>query len=190
MEKLTEFLENPPEHYNVAFVPTAADPYQDRGFVEADRKALVKAGFKVIDLDIKGKTKTRLLNELKAFNLVFVAGGNSFYLLQEAKRAGFDLAVKQLVSKGVIYVGSSAGAVIAGSDIEMVKYLDNPEKAPLLKEYKGLGLVDKLILPHYGNTKYTEGYLKMLKEFPDSTKQIKIGELEAITFNNGIMKIV
>lgn len=154
----------------VAFIPTAADPYERRTFVDIDREALLKKGLKVIDVDIKDKTEKQLSEELKNFEIIFVSGGNTFYLLEKMKECNFEKSIKPLLKEGRIYIGSSAGSVVACPDIEYIKSMDHPEEAKNLKDYKGLSLVNFYVLPHYGKEKYAE----MFEEILEKNKHLKI----------------
>ena len=48
----------------------------------------------------------------------------------------------------MIYIEEYAGAIITSKNIEYSSLLDNPNVATELKDYTGLGLWDKYILPH------------------------------------------
>lgn len=149
----------------VAFIPTAADIYENKPWMESDRQALLELGMLVQECDIKSKTEEELYELLKEKDVIFVAGGNTFYLLYHAKQSGFDKAVSRLVAEGKLYIGSSAGSVLVGPTIEPVKTLDDPDDAPALKSLEGIGLVDFVVLPHYGNEKYEERYQSILEEW-------------------------
>lgn len=165
IERFIEMLPKSPDELTVAFVPTAADPYKDKWFINEDRNKLKEKGFNVRDVDIKGKKEQELSDELGNVDIVFVAGGNTFYLLEKARESGFDKIVKEIIEKGIIYVGSSAGAVLAGPDIEPVKPFDDPSKTPSLRSFKGLSLVDFVILPHFGKEKYKSKYEEVIKKY-------------------------
>ncbi|HEX7455932.1 MAG TPA: Type 1 glutamine amidotransferase-like domain-containing protein [Candidatus Nanoarchaeia archaeon] len=193
IDKLIAAFKLVPQNLTVAFVPTAGGTYPEekRGFVAEDRGKLVEKGFKVKDVDLKGKTKDELMEESKGVDIIFVAGGNTFYLLEKAKESGFDELAKCLVGKGVIYVGSSAGAALAGPDIEPVGPLDDPSKAPNLKSTKGLGLVNFVILPHWGKEKFKERYEKVMKRYGKSGyKLIKITDEQAVVVEGNKYNIV
>lgn len=155
---LKDFLPKPFNSFKIAFITTAANTYQDKWFIEEDRKKLKDMGLNLVELDIAGKTKEELTNLLKDIKILYFTGGNTFYLLQEIKEIGFDETIKKLVEEGVYYTGASAGAVIAGVDIAPLAPLDDPKEAPNLKSTKGLGFVDIVILPHYGKEKYLDKY--------------------------------
>ena len=76
---------------------------------------------------------------------VFVGGGNTFRLLKGLY--DFDLLepIRQAVAEGLPYVGSSAGAIVAGPSLRTTK--DMPVVQP--PSFAALGLVDFQISPHY-----------------------------------------
>ncbi len=98
-------------------------------------------------------------NDLKDVDVIYVSGGNTFYLLEKIKESHFDKVVKDYVKKGKIYIGTSAGSIVAGPDIYPVYYLDAAKEAKKLKNYKGMGLVDFTILPHWGSKHFRKRYL-------------------------------
>ena len=190
IEKLIEILPESPDKLAVAFIPTAADPYKDKWFVDEDRNKLKEKGFSVKDVDINGKTEQELLEELKDADIIFVAGGNTFYLLEKARESGFDKIVKELVQKGVIYVGSSAGATLAGPNIEPVKPFDDPSEAPSLKSFDGLNLVDFIILPHF-EEKNKKEYGEIIREYSEKGyKLITLTDNQAVVVEDEEFKIV
>lgn len=83
--------------------------------------------------------------------MIFVEGGNTFFLLQELKRTGTDQMLIREVNLGKMYIGESAGAIVACPDIGYSTVMDAPEKAPDLSDYSALSLVDFYAVPHLGN---------------------------------------
>jgi dipeptidase E len=193
IDKFIKSFKLTPKELTVAFVPTAGDTYEekDRGFVVEDRGKLLEKDFKVKDVDIKGKTKEKLMEELKCVDIIFVGGGNTFYLLKKTRESGFDEAVKEKVEDGAIYVGSSAGAVLVGPDIEPVRAMDHPEKAPNLKSTKGLDLVDFVAVPHYKSKKFHDRVEKVLEKHKNyKDKLIPITDEQAVVVEGKKYKIV
>ncbi|MDF2542501.1 MAG: putative peptidase dipeptidase, partial [Herbinix sp.] len=80
IEKFIKKIEIQPENKNIAFIPTASNIYQDWKPID-DRQKLIELGFNVKDISLEGKTKEQLYFELEEVDLIFVAGGNTFYLL-------------------------------------------------------------------------------------------------------------
>ena len=172
---------------NLAFIPTAADTYENKWWIKEDKIKLAKKGFDLTEIDLKRKVS---LKEFKYFDVVYVAGGNSFYLLEKMRESGFGRMIKKLVDREVTYVGSSAGAVVAGPSIWPIRFLDDPSKAKL-KSFKSLNLVDFIPLPHFGNKKYSKPYKKVMKGLGKTNyKYVKIKENQAVLVKNGKVKII
>lgn len=179
LDKIVSLLDSKPEELKVAFVPTAGDPYEQTPWIDEDRKKLTDKVFSVFNLDLKSKTESDLREDLKGVDIIFVAGGNTFYLLEKAKKSGFDKVVKDLVNKDVIYIGSSAGSVLVGPDIEPVKIFDDPDEAEL-ESSEGLNLVDFVVLPHYQKEKYSKYHQKVIKEYGEKYKLVPITDKQFI----------
>jgi dipeptidase E len=140
-----------PTGARIGFVPTAGDVYADPSFVGRDRKLLTDWGYTLKELPLKEMQPGQLASAMRDLEAVFVAGGNSFYLLQQARRTRFTDLLADLVPKGLVYIGASAGAVLVGPSLEPIASLDDPSKAPDLDNVDGVGLVDFVVLPHYGS---------------------------------------
>lgn len=191
LDKLVWMLDCDPTELTVAFIPTAADPYEFVSFLAGDRIKLKQLGFKIVDINIAGKSEKKLREKLKDVDIIFVAGGNTFYLLEKTLESGFDKVVREHVAAGKWYVGSSAGSALVGASIEPLKILDDPRKAPNLKSFEGLKLVNKIILPHYGNPKYKEKMRKILRKHADmKEKIILLTDNQAAVVINGRVKII
>lgn len=153
---------------NVVFITTASNPYKDASWVRDDKKALIDLGVNITELDIAGKFSKSLEKQIGEPDVIFVAGGNTIYLLQEAQKSGFMDIIIRLVNKGVIYVGSSAGSTLAGPDLTLDTYLEDRQDAPRLNSYAGLNLVNFLIQPHWGEEFSRDNYLKIADRLIES----------------------
>ena len=69
------------------------------------------------------------------------------------KRKGVDKIISKQVKLGKLYIGESAGAIIASPDAEYMRSVnfDPIEKGSELKDCTSLDLVDFIRFPHYGN---------------------------------------
>ena len=191
LTKFIESLDCPPGKLTVAFIPTAGNILKDNGFVIEDRNKLVDLGFNVIDINLEGKTKNQLLEKMIGIDVIFIAGGNTFYLLQETKKSGFDEIVKSFVKKGGIYIGSSAGTLLAGPSIELAQDIDDQSDAPELKSYDSLALVDFVVLPHYDDEDFKEKIDQNLQKHKGYRyKTIKISDNQAVAVKGNSFKIV
>lgn len=192
LDKIADLLPNKPkQEIRVAFIPTAADPYNDKAFVKTDRNKLLEMGFDVFDLDIKDKTERELEEELRFADIIFVAGGNTFYLLDQVQKSGFAEVIKRLMwSKRIVYVGSSAGAVLAGPDIKPIEILERLELTPELQSTKALELVDFVVLPHYRKEKYADKFDSIIKQYGNTFDLIPITNDQAVIVEGHSRRIV
>ena len=76
---------------------------------------------------------------------IFVGGGNTFRLLDALARGGLLAPMRAAVERGVPYLGSSAGSIVACPTLKTTK--DMPIVEP--PSFEALGLVDFQISPHY-----------------------------------------
>ncbi len=140
---------------NVVFINTPLKD-KERSHLEwhyTNKAKMEAAGFKFVEYDITGKTNDQILADLSSFDVMYIEGGNSYYLLQESQKSGFSEFVKRRVEEGMVYIGTSAGTVIAGPDIEPVRQDSRAVLAPDLKSTKAYGLFDFVIMPHWGQEK-------------------------------------
>lgn len=145
---------------NLVFITTASEPVKgDLSWREEDRNALVKVGFRVSDFTFTGKSKTEIKKMLGKFDVMCVEGGNPYYLLQQIQKSNCADVICDRVNKGMIYIGSSAGSMVAGPDLYPARHTDAPEDFIRLKSYAGLGLVNFLVHPHWGSDYWKKLYL-------------------------------
>jgi dipeptidase E len=147
-DELPKLLNEKPEEVTVAFIATAADVYEDKWFVEVDRNKLIGQGFKIRDVSLASKGREELEKEIEGCGVIFVAGGNTFYLLQQVRKSGFDEILKKVVATNVVYVGSSAGSIVVTPTIAIAGMEPGDENIPGLTDLTGLGFVDFEISPH------------------------------------------
>ena len=164
---IPRFLEKSPSDLNLAFITTAREVEKgDLKWSDEDRESLVKAGFNVFDFTITEKNLVEIKNTLDKADVLHFCGGNQFYLLKKIQECNcFDL-IREYVIKGKIYFGSSAGAIIAGPDIYPTRLIDEAGQVGILKSYKGLGLVDFIVLPHWGDDFFRKVF------FPERLKNV------------------
>jgi len=188
MDKIVPQLSKKPEDSLVAFIPTAGDVYDETPWIEEDREKLKNLKFKIKDLDLKEETQADIEAALSNVDIVFVAGGNTFYLLEKIKASSFDVVLKNIIDN-IVYIGSSAGSVVAGPDIKPVEIFDDREAA-LLDNTNGLGFVDFVVLPHFGKEKYGPYHEKVVKEYGDKLKIIPLTDEQYIIADDNGFKVI
>lgn len=184
---------NDPKKLRMAFISTAAEPEKgNKDWLNDDRNGLVKAGFDLFDYTITNKTLKDIENDLKGVNIIHVNGGNTFYLLLQARKSGFDKWIKKSVENGKIYTGSSAGSIIAAPNIEPLRILETKIYEKKLKTYNSFGLVDFIIFPHWGSKDFKNSYLNHRVDFAykPENKIILLNDWQYVKVENDMYKIV
>lgn len=145
-----KLLEKDPKSCRVAFIPTTADPEEDKWFVEQSRNELLELGFNVEDVDLKNFEPISIFERLKARDIVYVNSGNTYYLLYWIKRSGIDQCIGELLDHGIVYVDTSAGSIVAGPNISLAGWEpDGDVNGVRIKDLQGMNLVDFAISPHF-----------------------------------------
>jgi len=167
---------------SVAIVPNAWDTYPaDRQKAELSNTVsqFEELGFKTTIIDLT-TANSNLKENLEPYDFIWIMGGNTFYLNYKIHKTGFDQTLKQAVNNGLVYGGTSAGAVIAGPTIHGAENVDDPKDAPQII-WEGLGLTDFGIVPHWGMDKYANELEKMYEEMQPYVSQItKLSNEEAV----------
>lgn len=183
----------PVKGLNLVCINTPAEGEDgDKKWLENDRIALVKAGFVVSDYTITGKTREQIKNYFASFDVIFISGGNTFYALEKIQQSDCAEIIRDYVEQGKIYIGSSAGSILAGPDIYPSYYLDAVEKAPNLKGYSGLGLTNVVVLPHWGSDDFKELYLNKRLEhaYTPNHKIILLTDSQYVSVENNRYEII
>ncbi|HAG52578.1 MAG TPA: hypothetical protein DCL21_02210 [Alphaproteobacteria bacterium] len=152
----------------VAFIPTAGDVYDNPYFVTEAREKLLNFNYKIVDLSLAELSKTEIIEKLNKADALFISGGNTFYLLKEIQRKNLKPIIQEKVNNGMLYIGTSAGTVIAGNDIAHIAPMVSPKLAPELKDTKGLELFNDYIVPHADNQKYKDMAQEIANSLPSA----------------------
>lgn len=186
LEKVEPNLKNK----RITYIPTASIVENTDSFPEMEKQELKKLGLIVDELEISASSYETIQSTLKKNDFIFTSGGNTFFLLQELKRTGTDQLLKEEVNSGKLYIGESAGAIVASPDIGYSAEMDQPEKAPDLKENTGLGLVDFYTVPHDKNPEMGEAAKKIVAMYSESLNLKVIHDYQAILVQDGEIRIL
>ena len=175
----------------IAFIPTASLTESIRFYVKTGKKALEKVGMIVEEVEITQFSNEEISSILHKCDYIYITGGNTFFLLQELKRKGVDKIISEQVKSGKLYIGESAGAIIASPDTEYMKNVnfDPINKAPELEDYSSLGLVDFYTIPHYGNFPFKKKGEKVIQLYNEKLQLIPISNKQAIFIEDSNIQI-
>lgn len=133
-------------------IPTASVGSMVKLPIGLSARRLAKLGVAISELEVSTASRAKTAQMIRAADIIFVSGGNTFVLMQELKRSGADRLIAEHVAQGKLYIGVSAGAVAAGPDIEYIRLMDEVRKGSELDgDFAGLGLVDFSVVPHCGS---------------------------------------
>ena len=120
------------------------------GEKDTDRKWLEEEYATILNLGIKKENIIEYHYEenvdFSSYDIIYMIGGNTFYLLKELKEKNLVKKIIQAINNGVIYIGSSAGSIILGKTIETALPYD--ENWVGIEDFTGLNIVDGIIIPH------------------------------------------
>jgi dipeptidase E len=178
----------------VALIENAADVVTEgpEGWVEEIRESIMSHGFDVKLIDLREHLSQELMLKklLSSADVIWIGGGNMYYLRSLLKKSRADLLIQELVSSGTVFCGWSAGGCVAGPTLLYGDEMDDTSKAEELV-YPGLMLVDFVMIPHIDNDYFSESAKKWessLKENGFSTLPLK--DMQGVSVNNKSTRII
>jgi peptidase E len=167
-EKFLEMANKNPDEIKAVFVPTAAN---DADAIEV----LPKCMHDLLDLGILSKNITVYdlhynmpYEDLCKFDVIYFCGGSPQYLLKRINETGFAKSLSKFVDNGGIYIGVSAGSIVAANNLsDNLGYL-NCTLGVHGKEGIGVGIFDLLehshiVLPDYRAIIIQENTLEVIE---------------------------
>lgn len=183
-----EFLKligRPAKEIKILLIPTAGNLKEDKSYIERDKGDLIRLGILKENLIEYDLDKINENIDFEDIDAIFVEGGNTFYLLKKVRETGFDKKIIDLVKRGVVYIGVSAGSILACPNIETASPFDN--NIANLKDLTSLNLTSVIISPHFTNT--NENKIKEL-ENKLKYKLIRLTDSQALLIIGNKSKII
>ena len=187
---LPDFAEEDLKGKTVTFIPTASIPETVKFYVGSGKKALEKLGLTVEELELTKASTEEISTKLCKNDYIYIAGGNTFFLLQVLKKTGADKVLTNEILSGKLYIGESAGSMIVSPNIEYAKGMDNFKKAPGLENFSALQIVDFYPLPHYTNFPFKKAVDKIISEYASNLKLNPISNGQVITVRGEDIQVV
>ena len=139
-----------PANVKALFIPTAANNPKGVG-IEVLTKCmndLLNAGIPQENICVFDLHRNMEINELKQFDLVYFTGGSPQYLLERINSTGFNESLKRYVDNGGVYVGVSAGSIIATNNLPDNLGFVNCTLSVHVLDGTACGIIDTSIKPH------------------------------------------
>ena len=190
IELVKNFLNKNTESKKILFIPTATNVDKYKKYIHLTKKVFEDFGYEVENFDVSIFSEEIAKEKLSEAKTVFISGGNTFYLLQELKRKNLTSYLKERIENGLLYIGESAGSVIAAPDIEYASIVDDKTLATELDDYTGLNLVDFYIVPHFEEEPFVESSRNMVELYKDKLDLKLINNKEAILVENNNFTII
>lgn len=184
----------PNSKVHIAFIPTASNVEEgDKGWLIYDYSNLKKQKYGCIDIvDISALPKDIWLSRVKEANVIFVGGGNTYYLMSWIRKSGLDKNFPELL-KTRVYVGISAGSVVATVNLRMsTSQKSYSEKVFPLDSDKGFGFVNFHIRPHLNSEFFPKVTVEFIQKIAKKTPEpiYAIDDDTAVMVNDGKTQVI
>lgn len=130
----------------VGIITTATDGKEENKYSKLAKDQFVNMGFLNVNFVDVEKENPEFL---KKYKVIYVCGGNTFYLIYHLKKSGADMVLKELIANGIAYIGVSAGSVILSPTIDIAGAVNPDSNDVGLTDTTALGIIDFDIAPHY-----------------------------------------
>lgn len=186
-----------PKTLKTAFITTAAEPEleknpEDREWLENDRKGLSDVGFDLFDYTITDKTPEQIEKDLGDCDVIHVNGGNTFYLLLQARKSGFVEFIRKFVEAGGIYIGSSAGSTVTSPDIYIARKQKHGDYVDQLDDFEAFNLVDFIVFAHWASDFFKDDYMneRFKVSYVTGNKIILLTDTQYVLVEDDMYKII
>jgi dipeptidase E len=189
-----ELVGKPPKKIHIAYIPTAVNAART-----PHKKWLINTLVKFNDLkigtvdivDISAIPEDMWLPRLKKADVIYVEGGNIYFLNYWFKKSDLNKRIKALL-KGKVYVGASAGSMIMGKKLLTRPYVKYSKNAPKTGDTNGLGLVKFSIRPHFNRGDRSEFTKETLLKLAKKNKTIlyALDDESAILINGKKINVI
>ena len=187
LRKLKKFVGGSYKGKKLVYIPTAANGQYSGAWKASESVQIASrlgAEFKIVELE--SCVYSDVYGQIKDADIIWVAGGQTGYLLYWFRRSRLDKKLNSLLENGVVYVGSSAGSMACSkTQYASEYYIGEPEPGASL--LPGFGWVDFEMYPHY-----EESILPQLRKLwkPKYGEIYLIKDGEVITVVDGKVEIL
>lgn len=159
-EDISQRIKTKSGNLRTAFITTPLEKEDgDLAWHEQNKKAMQEAGFDIFQYTITGKNYESLQKDLAGVDVIYVEGGSLVHMMNQARLTGFDKFVREFIEAGGVYIGTSTGSFIMAKDtaagLPLETYLEDNFDS------KGIGLVNFLVMPHWGTDDFKDRYQKV-----------------------------
>ena len=117
LEIFLRLFEKDPVDIKALFVPTAATFPAAISKLPKSINDLLKAGILSKNIKVFDLHRNMNLDEIHKYDVIYFSGGNAKYLLNRINTTKFNKTLMEYIDNGGVYVGVSAGSVIATNNL-------------------------------------------------------------------------
>ncbi|HYG38202.1 MAG TPA: Type 1 glutamine amidotransferase-like domain-containing protein [Cytophagales bacterium] len=156
--ELTDLVGKDPKDITFALIENAADVEEgSENWLGGFRNMLQSNGYQLEQLDLRNwlNRQKALREKLSDKDVIWIGGGNTFYLRWILRETGADKIIAELISQGKVYAGWSAGAIVAGPTLQYIDAMENLTDVPEII-WEGLNLTNIVVVPHLDSSDFSE----------------------------------
>ena len=90
------FLGKPINKMKMAYITTAFKGVRDISYMNERKRRMTGLNYDFEEIDLDGEDEKELMRILSNKEIIYVEGGNTFYLLKAVRESGFDKVIKNL----------------------------------------------------------------------------------------------
>jgi len=166
----------------VLFIPAASNDLEDYVFDFTNRYQSYNSSVRTLFI-VKKKTNHSEINKLfESSDLIYFGGGSAELLLEAFSKFSLESLCDDLVKKGSVICGLSAGAIIWGD--KFLTFDRDDENFGNFRLRKGLGWVKTLIIPHFDRVMLKDTMVSKLLKTEINSQVLGIGEGVAAYWEN------
>lgn len=157
------------------FIPTAAIDADAIGVLPKCMNDLLKCGILAKNIDVFDLHAGMGVGKLQQYDVVYLCGGNTQYLLERINATGFNKSLKAYIKDNGLVIGVSAGSLIFSNNLDNnLGLIDTKLDVHCIKgEKRG-----KLAYPLKNNVKLTNTSALVIRDFPDGVEIIGDPDME------------
>jgi len=142
ISRFRDMLQKPFAEATVLFIPTAAmqDEQKANAITARLKNELLAMGFLSENIEIHDIDGSLTEDAAMKFDVIYLTGGNTPYLIWRVREAGFGEIIKKMIYANKVYIGMSAGSMLLMPNINFDD-IENPL-------FAGLGLIKAYFTVH------------------------------------------
>lgn len=165
LDRIVPLLPQQSRTRTACYITTAGNLDNNPHWIDDEIRAIENADLGVTRIDLAELSRNNVADAFSDCGSIWVGGGNTYLLLQEVRRTGFDDLVIRMIEAGIPYIGTSAGSLILAPNLECIRFAEeHPDLDLTLKSFDGLNVFPLLPLVHFDNPDYHDIYSKILAE--------------------------